>query len=78
LRNPSIGSAQWASLRLSNIAPDGITTRGCSRCETRAKAGLLFVVMNDFGKELTACCRYEPGVFQRDKCLASAKTSSAA
>ncbi len=60
---------------------EGEGTSGCFLdCfgEARAEAGLLIVVVNDLGEELTTCCRYEPGPFQRDKRLASAKTSSAA
>ena len=56
-------------------------TRRCvfnRRSETRPKTGLLLIVVNDLDEKLTACGRYEPGPFHRDRCRASANTSSAA
>lgn len=47
-------------------------------CETAAKAGLLFVVVNDLRQKFTPRGGNESGAVHRDVRRASAKTSSAA
>src|SRR5680860_1489496 len=49
----------------------------CS-CETRTKARLFVVVINDLRQKFTSRCRDESGAVHRDRRRASANTSSAA